>query len=482
MALRRGPGQRARYQAHYAFIKAFQLPVGSSIMAACRLTYGDNTGDCSSIARGYADLGSDGGLEPRKAPLFRGHRRPGSGSRLGAEEGTVSPRLLMWSPFKRRRGRRVSVPPPPPGGRDAPRQKVWPCVADKGVAGTWVSDLLLHCSGTSERGLPLGDVRRGVSIHLDYKKHEKEQDIEILRCPSSPLDVPRMEEGWGCIKNPNLNIRFAQNKHELIRTPSLRDIRAQTLLNGNVLGKPGPACPADRDEPSEERDYSSLKLKTDVVVDSISCAEMFDRLRADQHFNGYVAVHQAAWRAEWTGVYFLRPYSPCFLLRSTAGKRGGPGALGALGPPSAGPRRAPTRADTSQLFMKRMTSPSGPISGPWCTGLPRLLSVSCYFPLDDESSAGSFNMSNSGDLFMSVQALNGDSYQGGQVGANIQSQVDTLRHVISQTGGYSDSLAASQMYSPQGINANGGWQDAPTPSSVTSPTEGPGSVHSDTSN
>lgn len=31
-------------------------------------------------------------------------------------------------------------------------------------------------------------------------------------------------------------------------------------------------------------------------------------------------------------------------------------------------------------------------------------------------------------------------------------QVDTLRHVISQTGGYSNSLAASQMYSPQGIN------------------------------
>ncbi|KAG9329525.1 hypothetical protein JZ751_004360 [Albula glossodonta] len=93
-----------------------------------------------------------------------------------------------------------------------------------------------------------------------------------------------------------------------------------------------------------------------------------------------------------------------------------------------------------------------------------------------------FNMSNSGDLFMSVQSLNGDSYQGAQVGANVQSQVDTLRHVISQTGGYSDGLAASQMYSPQGINANGGWQDAATPSSVTSPTEGPGSVHSDTSN
>ncbi|XP_041862960.1 pre-B-cell leukemia transcription factor 1-like isoform X2 [Melanotaenia boesemani] len=97
-------------------------------------------------------------------------------------------------------------------------------------------------------------------------------------------------------------------------------------------------------------------------------------------------------------------------------------------------------------------------------------------------SAGSFNMSNSGDLFMSVQSLNGDSYQGAQVGANVQSQVDTLRHVISQTGGYSEGLTANQMYSPQSISANGGWQDAPTPSSVTSPTEGPGSVHSDTSN
>ncbi|MGH0165900.1 UNVERIFIED_CONTAM: hypothetical protein FKN15_068274 [Acipenser sinensis] len=67
-------------------------------------------------------------------------------------------------------------------------------------------------------------------------------------------------------------------------------------------------------------------------------------------------------------------------------------------------------------------------------------------------SSGSFNMSNSGDLFMNVQSLNGDSYQGAQVGANVQSQVDTLRHVISQTGGYSDGLAASQMYSPQAIN------------------------------
>uniref|UniRef100_A0AAQ5Z3E0 Pre-B-cell leukemia homeobox 1b n=1 Tax=Amphiprion ocellaris TaxID=80972 RepID=A0AAQ5Z3E0_AMPOC len=119
----------------------------------------------------------------------------------------------------------------------------------------------------------------------------------------------------------------------------------------------------------------------------------------------------------------------------------------------------------------------------------RLASSACSLSLCDSTapsllsgSAGSFNMSNSGDLFMSVQSLNGDSYQGAQVGANVQSQVDTLRHVISQTGGYSEGLTANQMYSPQGINANGGWQDAPTPSSVTSPTEGPGSVHSDTSN
>ncbi|KAK1790698.1 hypothetical protein P4O66_014560, partial [Electrophorus voltai] len=112
-------------------------------------------------------------------------------------------------------------------------------------------------------------------------------------------------------------------------------------------------------------------------------------------------------------------------------------------------------------------------------------------------SAGSFNMSNSGDLFMSVQSLNGDSYQGAQVGANIQSQVgsiasyvflmqlycltlsfvyfafrfpsvgfsthtlpfsdlqvDTLRHVISQAGGYSDGLPGSQIYSPQGISVS----------------------------
>ncbi|EGW00517.1 Pre-B-cell leukemia transcription factor 3 [Cricetulus griseus] len=163
----------------------------------------------------------------------------------------------------------------------------------------------------------------------------------------------------------------------------------------------------------------------------------------------------------------------------------------------------------------------------------------------NSGSSGSFNLPNSGDMFMNMQSLNGDSYQGSQVGANVQSQVDTLRHVINQTGGYSDGLGANSLYSPHNLNmrwicftyisyhfntcfqllpkwapkihfanaslllccrldvlnwgvelicrhaptelclsfqANGGWQDATTPSSVTSPTEGPGSVHSDTSN
>uniref|UniRef100_A0A8C7CTE4 Pre-B-cell leukemia transcription factor 1 n=1 Tax=Oncorhynchus kisutch TaxID=8019 RepID=A0A8C7CTE4_ONCKI len=100
----------------------------------------------------------------------------------------------------------------------------------------------------------------------------------------------------------------------------------------------------------------------------------------------------------------------------------------------------------------------------------------------NSGSSGSFNLPNSGDMFLSMQSLNGDSYQGAQVGANVQSQVDTLRHVISQTAGYSEALGGNTMYSPHGLDANGGWHDTTTPSAVISPTEGPGSVHSDTSN
>uniref|UniRef100_A0A673GUW1 Pre-B-cell leukemia homeobox 3b n=1 Tax=Sinocyclocheilus rhinocerous TaxID=307959 RepID=A0A673GUW1_9TELE len=72
----------------------------------------------------------------------------------------------------------------------------------------------------------------------------------------------------------------------------------------------------------------------------------------------------------------------------------------------------------------------------------------------NSGSSGSFNLLNSGDMFMSMQNLNGDSYQGAQVGANVQSQVDTLRHVISQTAGYNDALGGNPMYSPHGLNVS----------------------------
>uniref|UniRef100_UPI00358EBC70 pre-B-cell leukemia transcription factor 1-like isoform X3 n=1 Tax=Myxine glutinosa TaxID=7769 RepID=UPI00358EBC70 len=97
-------------------------------------------------------------------------------------------------------------------------------------------------------------------------------------------------------------------------------------------------------------------------------------------------------------------------------------------------------------------------------------------------SSGSFSMPNPNDMFLGISNMNGDSYTGSSMTPNIQSQVDSLRHVMNQAGGYGDGMAANQLYSPPAMSANGGWQDATTPSSVTSPTEGPGSVHSDTSN
>ncbi|XP_061406661.1 pre-B-cell leukemia transcription factor 1-like isoform X3 [Lethenteron reissneri] len=97
-------------------------------------------------------------------------------------------------------------------------------------------------------------------------------------------------------------------------------------------------------------------------------------------------------------------------------------------------------------------------------------------------SSGSFSMPNPSDMFLGIPGMNGDSYSSSGVTPNIQSQVDSLRHVMSQSSAYGDGMAANQLYSPPAMSANGGWQDATTPSSVTSPTEGPGSVHSDTSN
>uniref|UniRef100_A0A8C5JY56 PBC domain-containing protein n=1 Tax=Jaculus jaculus TaxID=51337 RepID=A0A8C5JY56_JACJA len=83
------------------------------------------------------------------------------------------------------------------------------------------------------------------------------------------------------------------------------------------------------------------------------------------------------------------------------------------------------------------------------------------------------SISGSRGMFLGMTGLNGDSYS--------TSQVESLRHSMGP-GSYGDSLGGGQMYSPREMRASGGWQEAVTPSSVTSPTEGPGSVHSDTSN
>ncbi|XP_013927606.1 PREDICTED: pre-B-cell leukemia transcription factor 3-like [Thamnophis sirtalis] len=41
----------------------------------------------------------------------------------------------------------------------------------------------------------------------------------------------------------------------------------------------------------------------------------------------------------------------------------------------------------------------------------------------NSGTSASFNLPNSGDIFMNMQNLNGENYQGSQVGANVQSQV-----------------------------------------------------------
>ncbi|KAG8129714.1 hypothetical protein E2320_016443 [Naja naja] len=100
-------------------------------------------------------------------------------------------------------------------------------------------------------------------------------------------------------------------------------------------------------------------------------------------------------------------------------------------------------------------------------------------PTPNSGSSGSFKMANSGDSFINLQSLS--SYQNSPVGANVQSQMDSLHHVIHQAGRY-DSIVGNPLYSTQRIDANGSWQDATTPSSITSPTGDPGSINSDASN
>ncbi|NXW51302.1 PBX3 factor, partial [Nyctiprogne leucopyga] len=102
----------------------------------------------------------------------------------------------------------------------------------------------------------------------------------------------------------------------------------------------------------------------------------------------------------------------------------------------------------------------------------------------NSASSGSFKMTNSGDSFINLQSLT--SYQSSPVGANVQSQMDSLHHVIHQTGRY-DTIVGNPLYTTQRLDlrcpeANGSWQDATTPSSITSPAGDPGSVNSDASN
>ncbi|NXA57398.1 PBX3 factor, partial [Nothocercus julius] len=126
----------------------------------------------------------------------------------------------------------------------------------------------------------------------------------------------------------------------------------------------------------------------------------------------------------------------------------------------------------SQVGARAGTSPRAP-AAPSCAAFPLASSSSLpcpalrslgvyicssllfsYLTLSFPGSSGSFNLPNSGDMFMNMQSLNGDSYQGSQVGANVQSQVDTLRHVINQTGGYNDGLGGNSLYSPHNLNVS----------------------------
>ncbi|XP_015471951.1 pre-B-cell leukemia transcription factor 3-like [Parus major] len=82
----------------------------------------------------------------------------------------------------------------------------------------------------------------------------------------------------------------------------------------------------------------------------------------------------------------------------------------------------------------------------------------------NSASSGSFKMTNSGDSFLNLQSLT--SYQSPP---NVHPQMDSLHHVLHQTGTF------EPLFSTQRLDANGSWQDAATPSSITSPTGDPGS-------
>ncbi|KAK4805928.1 hypothetical protein QYF61_021492 [Mycteria americana] len=67
----------------------------------------------------------------------------------------------------------------------------------------------------------------------------------------------------------------------------------------------------------------------------------------------------------------------------------------------------------------------------------------------NSASSGSFKMTNSGDSFINLQSLT--SYQSSPVGANVQAQMDSLHHVIHQTGRY-DTIVGNPLYTTQRID------------------------------
>ncbi|XP_058865061.1 pre-B-cell leukemia transcription factor 2-like isoform X1 [Acipenser ruthenus] len=84
--------------------------------------------------------------------------------------------------------------------------------------------------------------------------------------------------------------------------------------------------------------------------------------------------------------------------------------------------------------------------------------------------SGSFSLPGSADMFMGMPGLNGDSFHGAVQG-------EPLGQGMTR-GRYTDRLGANHMYTSPENRANGGWQEAATPTSVTSP----GSDHSENSN
>ncbi|GAB1300938.1 Pre-B-cell leukemia transcription factor 2 [Apodemus speciosus] len=63
-------------------------------------------------------------------------------------------------------------------------------------------------------------------------------------------------------------------------------------------------------------------------------------------------------------------------------------------------------------------------------------------------SGGSFNLSGSGDMFLGMPGLNGDSYPA--------SQVESLRHSMGP-GSYGDNIGGGQIYSPRDIRVSQWW-------------------------